>query len=61
MHRAHLPEVGLRDVYVEGLGLVDEGPPVGRLLDYVLLADLPDSLVQVTDILRDLLNITMVK
>ena len=45
VHRAHLAEVGLGDVHVEGLGLIDEGAPVRGHLQDGLLADFPDLLV----------------
>ena len=57
VHACQFAKVGLGDVYVEGLALVDECPTVGRHVDQGTLRELPNSLVQLLQIIRDLLNV----
>jgi len=41
---------------VKGLGLIDEGPSVSCLLQYVLLTNLPNGFVKIADFLGDYLK-----
>lgn len=45
MKRRKLSKVGIRNVYIEGLALIDESSTIGSHLNQLFLLDLPHSLV----------------
>ncbi len=56
VHGRQLPVVGLGDVDVERLALVDEGAPVCRHLKHALLRDFPHGLVESLHIVGNAFN-----
>lgn len=57
VHAGQLAVVGLSDVDVEGLALVDEGAAVGRHLQHRLLRDFPHGLVELLEVAGNFLNV----
>lgn len=57
VHAGELAIVGLSNVDVQGLALVDEGPSVCRHLQDGFLRDLPNSLVELLQVIRDLRDV----
>lgn len=57
MHIVDFLGVGALEMDIQGLTLVNEGASSHRKIDDRFLGDLPDCPVQLTNLLRDLLNI----
>src|SRR5690606_10512219 len=57
VHRSELAEIWFLNMDVQALALADISSPIGCHIQYCLLRDLPNSLVQVLDVLRDFRDI----
>ncbi len=61
MHAGQLGKVGLCNVHVERLALVNVCSPVGSHVDQRALRNLPHGLVELLQVTRNLVNILRLK